>query len=102
MSWKRLCAIEDVPEEDPREFEVEGDLKVLVLNTGTGYFAYQASCPHMDTPLAEGILEGTTLTCHQHLWQWNAETGEAKGLAEMPLRRYETKEEDGYLYVLAD
>jgi hypothetical protein len=31
---------------------------------------------------ADGFFDGKTLTCHQHLWQWDIHSGSAIGLAE--------------------
>lgn len=82
-----------------KAFEAEGGLKVLVANTGDAYYAYQAMCPHMDVALEEGFYDGSVITCHQHLWQWDVRTGGPLGLAEAALQRYELTEADGALYV---
>ena len=39
-------------------------------------------------PLCEGLLNGSTLTCHMHLWQWDIRTGAPFGIAEAPLQGY--------------
>ena len=83
-----------------KAFEAEGGLKVLVANTGDAYYAYQAMCPHMDVALEEGFYDGSVITCHQHLWQWDVRTGAPLGIAEASLERYEVTEEDGALYVV--
>ncbi len=56
----------------------------------------------MDTPLEEGMFDGETLTCHQHLWQWDIATGDPKGLAESPLECLRVKREGGILMVWRD
>jgi UDP-MurNAc hydroxylase len=36
----------------------------------------QRRCPHMKADLSKfGVVDGTTLTCNQHGWQWDLETG---------------------------
>lgn len=36
----------------------------------------QRRCPHMKADLSKfGVVEGTTLTCNQHGWQWDLRTG---------------------------
>jgi UDP-MurNAc hydroxylase len=36
----------------------------------------QRRCPHMKADLSKfGVVEGATLTCNQHGWQWDLETG---------------------------
>ena len=83
-----VCRVADVPENELREFEAEGGLKIVVANAGGEFFGFQASCPHQDVPLCEGLFDGSTLTCHMHLWQWDVRTGSPLGLAEAPLQRY--------------
>ncbi len=93
MTKKMACRKSEVPANGLKECEMEGGQKVVVANSGDEYFAVQAQCPHQEIPLCEGMLEGTVLTCHQHLWQWDIRTGEPQGLAEAPLERYEVKVE---------
>lgn len=36
----------------------------------------QRRCPHLKADLSKfGVVEGTTLTCNQHGWKWDLETG---------------------------
>lgn len=36
----------------------------------------QRRCPHMKADLSKfGVVDGTTLTCNQHGWQWDLDTG---------------------------
>jgi toluene monooxygenase system ferredoxin subunit len=99
MEWKRVCRAADVAE-GLTEAEIAAGTSVLLMRSGEAVYACQAVCPHLDTLLAEGMWDGTVLTCHQHLWQWNvAEGGEPMGLAELPLTTYEVKQEDGDVYV---
>jgi len=82
--------------------EVRG-IPVLVVNGKNRRLIIPRSCPHMSNELAEGVFDGHTLTCAKHMWQWSIdEGGEAVGLAEAPLRCYETKEEGGQLFCRAD
>jgi UDP-MurNAc hydroxylase len=39
-------------------------------------WAMQARCPHLKAELAHfGVVEGTTLTCRMHGWQWDLTSG---------------------------
>ena len=76
MSKRFVCLRNQIPANGMLECEAEG-LKLLVANSGDRYFAYQAMCPHQDVPLCEGMYDGSVLTCHQHLWQWDIRTGAA-------------------------
>ncbi len=99
MIKKRVCRADEVAAGGIKEVEVEPGLKVLVANSGDGYFACQAVCPHQDVPLCEGLFDGSVLTCHMHLWQWDIRTGAPQGLAEAPLQTFDVTVEDGTVYL---
>jgi toluene monooxygenase system ferredoxin subunit len=100
--WKRVCRREDVPQDGMKECQVEAGPKVLIVNAGAECFAYQAQCPHEAVSLAEGMHDGTVLTCLEHLWQFELRTGAPLGDAESGLASYRLKEEDGALHVWID
>jgi len=100
MSKRFVCLRNQIPANGMLECEAEG-LKLLVANSGDRYFAYQAMCPHQDVPLCEGMYDGSVLTCHQHLWQWDIRTGAAIGLAEAPLESFSVEVEGDSIYVVA-
>ncbi len=100
MSKIPLCKAADVPAGGMKCFEAAQGRKVLVLKSGDDFHAYQGLCPHQDVCLDEGFFDGSTLTCHQHLWQWDAKTGEPLGLAEAPLERYDLAHDNGQLFLV--
>jgi toluene monooxygenase system ferredoxin subunit len=99
MARRYVCKVTEVPANGIREFAVEGGLKLVVANAGNEYFGYQAVCPHQDVPLSEGLYDGSVLTCHMHLWQWDIRSGAPLGIAEAPLERYALAVENGAIYV---
>lgn len=100
MNRVRICSASEIPTNGMKTYDTSLGIKVLIANAGDSYFAYQGLCPHQDVCLDEGFFDGSTLTCHQHLWQWDIATGAAVGLAEAPLERYELAHEDGEIFVL--
>jgi len=99
MSKKLVCRAAEIPPNGMKECNAEGGLKLLVANSGAEYFAVQAICPHQEVPLCEGLFDGTVLTCHQHLWQWDIRSGAPMGIAEAPLERFDVTVEDGAIFV---
>jgi toluene monooxygenase system ferredoxin subunit len=99
MAKKMICRTSDVPANGLKECEAEGGVRLLVANSGSEYFAVQAICPHQEVPLCEGLYDGSVLTCHQHLWQWDIRTGAPMGIAEAPLERYDVTVEGDAIYV---
>ena len=100
MKRIRICSASEIPGQGMKCYDTATGSKVLVVNSGDQFHAFQGLCPHQDVCLDEGFFDGSTLTCHQHLWQWNIETGEAVGLAEAPLEKFAIEQEDGELYVV--
>ena len=97
-AWQRVCATGEVPANGMKEFAVKGT-DVLVINTGEGFVACQALCPHEAVPLSAGVCDGAALTCLEHLWQFDLKTGGPMGDAQEGLKMYRLKEERGDLYV---
>ena len=99
MTKRLVCRIEEVPENGLKECAAEGGLTLVVANAGGRFYGFQALCPHQEVPLCDGMLDGSTLTCHMHLWQWDLRTGSPLGPAEEPLKLYDLMQEGGELYL---
>jgi len=73
----RLGTLSQIPKGEGRNFQI-GAQRVAVFHTRDGrVFATQASCPHRQGPLADGLVGGATLVCPLHEWQFDLETGNA-------------------------
>lgn len=101
MDWKMVCPIADIEEGKLVELTVAG-VDILVVRAGNDIVAIPPLCPHMEQPLAAGVVDGETLTCPKHLWQWDIRTGEPRGLAEKPLVFYPVKIEGNDMLVSVD
>jgi toluene monooxygenase system ferredoxin subunit len=97
-AWKRVGPAAEVPANGMKEFSV-GGASVLIVHTGDAYVAFQPLCPHEAIPLEQGIHDGSTLTCLEHMWQFDIRTGAPMGDALEGLRSYPLKVEGGALYV---
>jgi toluene monooxygenase system ferredoxin subunit len=102
MGKRLICQVADVPENGLKECQTEDGLKLVVANAGGEFVGFQASCPHQEVPLCEGLFDGSTLTCHMHLWQWDVRTGEPRGIAEAPLQLFPIAREGGALYLAGE
>ena len=99
MAKTLLCRIADVPSDGLKELALEGGRKLCVINTGGKFYACQAACPHEGVALSEGCVDGATLTCLEHLWQWDLESGAPQGLAEAPLTTFAVEVEGESVYL---
>jgi len=72
---------------------------VLLAKTGGLVYALSGKCAHMACPLYTGTLEGDILTCPCHDWRFNIRTGEFLDARELRVETYQTKSENGKLFV---
>ena len=70
----KLATLEELPLGAAREVEFEGRVYAL-FNVDGQISAIDGICPHQGGPLADGPLEGTTVTCPWHGWQFDVRTG---------------------------
>ena len=101
-TWHRACAIGDVEPGDRLEVELPDGRRVLLLGAESGIVACSADCPHQDSPLCDGSLDGDVLTCPIHFWQWHLPEGAPIGLAEIPLPVYPVELREGAIFVRMD
>ena len=74
----------ELPPGQRKSAKIEGK-KILVFNVDGGYFATEASCPHLRLPLVKGaLLDGDVLQCPIHRAKFCVKTGEVKEWACFP------------------
>jgi nitrite reductase/ring-hydroxylating ferredoxin subunit len=52
-----------------------GDREIALFNIDGTFFAIDNTCPHQGGPLANGWIEGRTVTCPWHAWCFDLATG---------------------------
>jgi len=70
----RMATLEELPVGGAKEVEFEGRVFAL-FNVDGEISVIDGICPHQGGPLADGLLEGTTVTCPWHGWQFDVRTG---------------------------
>ena len=99
VRWRETINLDDLWEGDMTSVTVEGE-DVLLINLDGQVHAYANECPHQAGPLDEGDLDGETLTCSRHLWEFNAGTGCGINPSTARLKAFGCKvEEDGTICV---
>ncbi len=74
MAFRRVMALADLWSGEMVARVVDGK-KVLLVRLGDAVYAYEDRCAHQGVALSEGRLDGTTLTCSAHLYQYDACSG---------------------------
>jgi chlorite dismutase/nitrite reductase/ring-hydroxylating ferredoxin subunit len=97
--WTRVAGASEIPEGGAKVVYF-GAEQVALFNVGGQLFAVGNRCSHANGPLADGTLEGATVTCPYHSSQFDLATGEPMcGPASRPLARFDIKIEDGSVYL---
>jgi len=82
----RIGNAADVADGQMRVFDVAGT-KVNVSNVSGHLYAFDDTCTHVGCSLANGELEGTTVTCACHGSRFDVTTGAViRGPAQRPVR----------------
>lgn len=75
MAFTRVASIDDVPVGAGVLVERDG-LAMALFNAGGGrFYAVSPVCPHEGGPLAEGWVEGGTVICPWHGFDFDLTTG---------------------------
>jgi toluene monooxygenase system ferredoxin subunit len=73
--WHEAMNLDDLWEGEMDAVDIAGT-SVLLVNVDGDVRAYRNRCPHQASPLHEGDLDGDTITCARHLWEFDARSGQ--------------------------
>jgi len=108
-----LIGVDGFEDGTMRQVDLEGH-EFLAARIDGEFYVTDARCAHLGGHLARGVLEGSVVTCPLHhsqydlrdgsVLRWTDWTGMALSAAKLvrhprPIRAYESKVEDGKLWV---
>ena len=97
--WIEIVALVDIPRLGSRVIRTD-TMDVAVFRTSDDrVFALRDSCPHKGGPLSQGIVHGSSVTCPLHNWKIDLASGEALGPDEGCTNVFDTRVEDGRVYL---
>lgn len=96
--YVRVAEIGAVAPGQGRAFDV-GRYEVALFNVDGELHAIENSCPHQGGPLAEGWMEGPTVTCPWHGWCFDVRTGKMTLGEFARVARFAVKCEDGAVWI---
>lgn len=98
-NWARVASVADLPAGASKVVYFQGE-QVALFNTDAGIFAVGNRCSHANGPLADGAVEGKTVTCPYHSTQFDLSTGiPLCGPASRPIPTYDARIEDAAVYL---
>jgi nitrite reductase/ring-hydroxylating ferredoxin subunit len=96
--WVRAAKVAEFLPGGAKVLDLEG-IALAVFNVGGQIHVLPNECPHQGGPLGQGKLEGATVTCPLHQWQFDVTTGKGLSVSGAQLRRYETRIEGEDLFI---
>jgi 3-phenylpropionate/trans-cinnamate dioxygenase ferredoxin component len=94
-----ITAVDELGERELAAFPVTGK-RIAIAKVDDAFYAFGDICTHQGCSLAEGQLDGTTVTCPCHGSEFDVTTGEVlRGPAHEPVQSYAVRIEDGLIRV---
>ena len=75
-AFVKMATLVELPPGTTKEVEHDGRIYAL-FNVDGQISAIDGICQHQGGPLAEGIIDGTIVTCPWHGWQFDVRTGQS-------------------------
>ncbi len=97
--FNKGISLDKIPDGGKLQGTVAGE-EVLLVRSGTEFFAVGASCTHYHGPLAEGLLVGDEVRCPWHHACFSLRTGEAlRAPALDPIQRWKVERQGNTVFV---
>src|SRR5262249_5346358 len=98
-TWVAVAQVAELVPESTRVVQAAGR-ELALIRTPEGFFALDNAGPHKGGPLGEGLVQGHTVTCPLHGWQFDCKTGTCLTEGKQPpQQRYAVKLEHGQVWV---
>ena len=78
--------------------EIAG-IRVALFNLDGKIYALADACLHRGGSLGDGHLEGTTVTCPWHAWDFDVKTGECHTMKGSKQKKFPVKTEGDGIFV---
>lgn len=99
-TWKKICALADIPPLGARVVQQEKGGDIAVFRTADDeVFALHDKCPHKGGPLSQGIVAGKKVICPLHSWNIEFETGQAVAPDVGHCAKFAVKVDGGDVYL---
>ena len=88
--FKKVASKADIPAGGGKTVELDGT-SVAVFNVEGNFHAVDNTCLHQGGSLGEGSVDGSTVTCPLHGWQYDVKTGACSTNPQVKVKTYEVK-----------
>ena len=96
--WVELINLADLPQGRGRTISV-GTVELALFATGDKVVAFKSHCPHRGGPLGEGSVEGDSVFCPLHGWEFRLHDGTCVNRPDRPAITFPVEIRDGKVFV---
>jgi nitrite reductase (NADH) small subunit len=97
MPHVKAGTLSEIPPGAVREIE-SGDATYALCNVEGTLHCINGICPHAGGPLGQGILEGDTLICPLHGWEFDCRTGQSVS-DDLQVETFPVTVENGNIFI---
>ena len=102
MTYKKICAVSDLPPGEGRYIDL-GPEPIGLFNVSGEFFAIDDTCTHGEWSLCDGYLDGTEIECTLHMAKFCVRTGAVLAApATTPVKIYPVKIDGTDVFVDVD
>ncbi len=99
-SWTRVCAADDIDNEDLIRFDHAGRTFVVIRSPEDDYYCTDGICSHEHVHLCDGLVMDGIIECPKHNAHFDYRTGEAtRAPACINLKTWPVKVENGEVFI---
>jgi len=96
-AWHDVLATRGFAVGETRRVDCDGRGLFVHRAAARAWQVYDSRCPHQTTDIPHLALQGCTLTCPKHQWQFDIRSGDAVGKGKRPLKQWPSKVVKGRL-----
>ena len=97
-NFVKVADVSEIPKGSGKAVEVAGKT-IAVFNCDGAFYATDNTCLHQGGPLAEGMLNGTSVSCPWHGWEYDVTSGACAMDPSLSLQTFPVKVEGNDILV---
>jgi nitrite reductase (NADH) small subunit len=98
MPRLKAGSLTEIPPGAVKEVEA-GDATYAVCNVDGTLHCVHGTCPHAGGPLGQGTLDGSTLMCPWHGWEFDCRSGLSASDDDLQVETYPVLVQDGNVFI---
>ena len=98
MALIKAAILSDLPPGQVSEIQV-GDATYALCNVDGQLHCISGVCPHAGGPLGQGMLQGETLMCPWHGWEFSCRTGANDSDPDLIVDKFNVQITNGEIFI---